>query len=92
MSYFYRGYYCHKNRISGKKVYSPVLQEADGPTRTARRWFLRAAEAEQYGVLLSLRATRLSWACDATSAPVRWFRRLVFLIRLWFRHLKQVAA
>lgn len=56
MEYSYIGYERHKNRVTGKKAYRPVLQCALR-RRSSRRWFLRAREAEAYGRFWAARAT-----------------------------------
>ena len=56
MEYSYIGYDRHKNRVTGKKVYAPVIQCALRKRRS-RRWFLTAREAESYGNFWAARAT-----------------------------------
>jgi len=58
MNIVFAGNYRFKNPVTGKKVYSPVVREMGGPSRRSRRWFLRAHEANVYGVKWALRATR----------------------------------
>lgn len=56
MEFRYIGYERHKNRITGKKVYRPVIRCALHQ-RSSRRWFLRLREAEAYGRFWAARAT-----------------------------------